>query len=111
MYGARRSPVSSPHSPGGKATRAPTAFILSTYRATRTLPARHNQNGPEISYVETLDFVGTADALEREYQARPGSRGKYAIVLSGERDEIVGWGYDAESAIKIAQALNKADKL
>jgi hypothetical protein len=55
--------------------------------------------------------VGTADALEPEYQARPVSRGKYAIVLSGERDEIVGWGYDAESAIKIAQALNKADKL
>ena len=49
--------------------------------------------------------------MEPEYQARPVSRGKYAIVLSGERDEIVGWGYDAESAIKIAQALNKADKL
>ena len=27
-------------------------------------------------------------------------------MLSGERDEVVGWGYDEESAIKIAQALN-----
>ena len=25
-----------------------------------------------------------------------------------ERDEIVGWGYDEESAIRIAQALNRA---
>ena len=41
------------------------------------------------------------------YVGRP----KYAIVLSGERDEVVGWGYDEESAIKIAQALNLAERL
>ena len=60
---------------------------------------------------ETLDFVSTADAGEPEYQARHVGRAKYAIVLSGERDEIVGWGYDEESAIKIAQALNRAERL
>jgi hypothetical protein len=26
-------------------------------------------------------------------------------------DEVVGWGYDEESAIKIAQALNLAERL
>jgi hypothetical protein len=36
-------------------------------------------------------------------------RAKYAIVLSGERDEVVGWGYDEEGAIKIARALNEAE--
>jgi hypothetical protein len=36
-------------------------------------------------------------------------RTKYAIVLSGERDEVVGWGYDEEGAIKIARALNEAE--
>ena len=60
---------------------------------------------------ETLDFVSTTDAGEPEYQARHVGRAKYAIVLSGERDEIVGWGYDEESAIKIAQALNRAERL
>ena len=58
----------------------------------------------------TFDFVGTCDAGEPEYQARHVGRAKYAIVLSGERDEVVGWGYDEESAIKIAQALNLAER-
>jgi hypothetical protein len=59
---------------------------------------------------ETLDFVSATDAREPEYQARDVGRAKYAIVLSGERDEVVGWGYDEESAIKIAQALNLAER-
>jgi hypothetical protein len=57
---------------------------------------------------EVLDFVSTTDASEPEYQARHVGRAKYAIVLSGERDEVVGWRYDEESAIKVAQALNLA---
>ena len=60
---------------------------------------------------ETSDFVSTTHAGEPEYQARHVDRAKYAIVLSGERDEVVGWGYDEESAIKIAQALNLAERL
>jgi hypothetical protein len=60
---------------------------------------------------ETLDFVSTTDAGGPEYQARHVGRAKYAIVLSGERDEVLGWGYDEESAIKIARALNEADGL
>jgi hypothetical protein len=64
-----------------------------------------------MSYVEALDFVKPTEPAEPGYQARPVGRGKYAIVLSGERDEIVGWGYDAEGAIKVAQALNEAGKL
>ena len=58
---------------------------------------------------EQLDFVSTTDAGEPEYQARHVGRAKYAIVLSGERDEVVGWGYDEEGAIKIVRALNKAE--
>jgi hypothetical protein len=58
---------------------------------------------------EQLDFVSTSDAGEPEYQARHIGRAKYAIVLSGERDEVVGWGYDEEGAIKIARALNEAE--
>jgi hypothetical protein len=46
-------------------------------------------------------------SIKRVTLAKP----KYAIVLSGERDEVVGWGYDKESAIKIAQALNLAERL
>jgi hypothetical protein len=64
-----------------------------------------------MANAETLDFVSTNDVGEPEYQARPVGRAKYAIVLSGERDEVVGWGYDEESAIKIAQALNEAEGL
>jgi hypothetical protein len=56
-----------------------------------------------------LDFVSTTDAGESEYQARHVGRGRYAIVLSGGRDEVVGWGYDEEGAIKIARALNEAE--
>ena len=59
-----------------------------------------------MANAETLDFVGTTGVGEHEYQGA-----KYAIVLSGERDEVVGWGYDEESAIKIAQALNLAERL
>ena len=55
--------------------------------------------------------MSTTDAREPEYQVRHVGRAKYAIVLWVERDEIVGWGYDEESAIKIAQALNQAERL
>jgi len=58
---------------------------------------------------EQLDFVSTTDAGVPEYQARHIGRAKYAIVLSGERDEVVGWGYDEEGAIKIVRALNEAE--
>jgi hypothetical protein len=58
-----------------------------------------------------LEFASTTDAGEPEYQACHVGRAKYAILLSGERDEVVGWGYDEESAIKIAQALNEAEGL
>jgi hypothetical protein len=64
-----------------------------------------------MANAETLDFVSRTDASEPEYQARHVGRAKYAIVLSGERDEVVGWGYDEESAIKIVQALNEAEGL
>jgi hypothetical protein len=60
---------------------------------------------------ETLVFGSGTDAGKPEYHARHVGRAKYAIVLSGERDEVVGWGYDEESAIKIAQALNLAERL
>jgi hypothetical protein len=59
---------------------------------------------------EQLDFVSTTDAGEPEYRARHIGRAKYAIVFSGERDEVVGWGYDEEGAIKIARALNEAER-
>jgi hypothetical protein len=64
-----------------------------------------------LAKAEILDLVSTIDAGEPEYQASHVGRAKYAIVLSGERDQIVGWGYDEESAIKIAQALNEAERL
>jgi hypothetical protein len=60
---------------------------------------------------EILAFGRGTDADEPKYQARHVGRAKYAIVLSGERDEVVGWGYDEESAIKVAQALNLAEGL
>jgi hypothetical protein len=64
-----------------------------------------------MANVETLEFASTIHAGEPEYQARLVGRAKYAIVLCGERDEVVGWGYDEESAIKIARALNEAEGL
>ena len=63
-----------------------------------------------MANAETSDFVSTTGVGEHECQARHVGRAKYAIVLSGERVEVVGWGYDEESAIKIAQALNLAEK-
>jgi hypothetical protein len=63
-----------------------------------------------MNNAELCDFGSTTGASEPEYQARQVGRAKYAIVLSGERDEVVGWGYDEESAIRIAQALNLADR-
>jgi hypothetical protein len=55
---------------------------------------------------ETLAFESSTNAGQlREYHARHVGRAKYAIVLSGERDEVVGWKYDEESAVKIAQNL------
>ena len=60
-----------------------------------------------MAKAEKLDFVRTTGAGEHEYQAPA----RYAIVLSGERDEVVGWGYDEETAIKIAEALNLVETL
>ena len=54
---------------------------------------------------------GTDAGQAQEAHARHVGRAKYAIVLSGDRDEVVGWGYDEESAIKIAQALNLAERV
>jgi hypothetical protein len=62
-----------------------------------------------MANAETLEFVSTTDEGEPEYQARHVGRAKYAVVLCGERDEVVGWGYDEEGAIKIARALNEAE--
>ena len=60
---------------------------------------------------ETKAFGSNTSAGElREYHACHVGRAKYAIVLSGERDEVVGWGYDEESAIKVAQALNLGER-
>jgi hypothetical protein len=64
-----------------------------------------------MSYVEALESVKPTEPAEPEYQVRYTGRAKYAIVLSGEPDTVVGWGYDEESAIKTAQALNKAEGL
>jgi len=58
-----------------------------------------------MANAEILDFVDD-QGRDHEYQTRHVGRAKYAIVFSGERDEVVGWGYDEEKAIKIAQALN-----
>ena len=66
---------------------------------------------PCISAYPPLSKRPETNAGGPECQARRVGRAKYAIVVSGERDEVVGWGYDEESVIKIAQALNKADKL
>ena len=44
------------------------------------------------------------------YVARRAGVAPSLLVLSGERDEVVGWGYDEESAIKVAQALNLAER-
>ncbi len=63
-----------------------------------------------MSGVEALQVKPTEPA-EPGYQVRYTGRAKYAIVLSGERDTVVGWGYDEQSAIKLAQTLNQADNL
>jgi hypothetical protein len=63
-----------------------------------------------MNNAELWDFGSTTGASEPKDQARQVGRAKYAIVLSGERDEVVGWGYNEESAIRIAQALNLADR-
>jgi hypothetical protein len=62
-----------------------------------------------MSGVEALERVKATEPAEPEYQVRHTGKAKYAIVLSGEPDEVVGWGYDEESAIKIAQALNQTE--
>jgi hypothetical protein len=53
-----------------------------------------------MSGVKALERVKPTEPAEPEYQARYVGKAKYAIVLSGESDTVVGWGYDAESAIK-----------
>jgi hypothetical protein len=52
-----------------------------------------------MSGVKALERVKPTETAEPEYQARYVGKAKYAIVLSGEPDTVVGWGYDAESAI------------
>jgi hypothetical protein len=72
--------------------------------------ANHQHRGRIMDSSETA-FASSINAGElREYHALQFGRTKYAIVLSGERDEVVGWGYDEESAIKVAQALNLAER-
>jgi hypothetical protein len=62
-----------------------------------------------MSGVKALERVKpTEPAAEPEYQARYVGKAKYAIVLSGEPDTVVGWGYDEESASKIVLVLNQA---
>ena len=60
-----------------------------------------------MSNSEALEIRSSA-RTGPEYRARPTGRGKYAIVLSGEQDAVVGWGYDEASAIRLVQALNQA---
>jgi hypothetical protein len=64
-----------------------------------------------MSNAEALEIKSTNNPTEPEYRTQPTGRGRYAIVLSGERDAVVGWGYDEESAIKLVQALNRATNL
>jgi hypothetical protein len=62
--------------------------------------------------VEALESVKPIDPAEPEYKVRYTGKAKYAIVLSGgERDSVVGWGYDLDSAVKTAQGLNQAENL
>jgi hypothetical protein len=91
----------------------PAAFISSTcegigttFLQPRIIP---HYKGCRMSGVEALESVKPTEPAEPEYQVRPTGRAKYAIVLSGERDTVVGWGYDEEGAIKIARALNEAE--
>jgi hypothetical protein len=62
-----------------------------------------------MSGVEALERLKPTERAEPEHQARYTGKAKYAIVLSGERDTVVGWGYDEESAIKMAHTLNQAE--
>ena len=64
-----------------------------------------------MSSAEALELVKSTELAEPAYRVRAAGRAKYAIVLSGERDTVVGWGYDQESAIKMAQTLNQAENL
>ena len=64
-----------------------------------------------MSGAKTLERVKPTETAQPEYQVRYVGKAKYAIVLSGEPDTVVGWGYDKESAIKTAQALNQAENL
>jgi hypothetical protein len=64
-----------------------------------------------MSGVEALGRVKPTEPAEPEHQVRYTGKAKCAIVLSGEPDTVVGWGYDEESAIKMAQTLNQAGNL
>jgi hypothetical protein len=64
-----------------------------------------------MSGVEALGRVRPTEPAEPKYQTRYVGKAKYAIVLSGEPDTVVGWGYDEENAIKMAQTLNQAENL
>ena len=61
-----------------------------------------------MSGVEALESVKPTELAEPEYQVRYTGKAKYAIVLSGEQDAVVGWGYDEASGIRLVQALNQA---
>jgi hypothetical protein len=60
---------------------------------------------------ETIAFLDAHDMGNvSEYQVHPiGER--YAIVLTGTPNEIVGWSNNLDNAVKIAQALNEAEGL
>ena len=63
-----------------------------------------------MSGVEALESVKPIDPAELEYKVRYTGKAKYAIVLSGgDRDTVVGWGYNLDSAIKMAETLNQAE--
>ena len=59
----------------------------------------------QIADTPIADDVGQAGERRQECDDDTG-----ANEPSRERDEVVGWGYDEESAIKVAQALNLAER-
>jgi hypothetical protein len=71
------------------------------YSHQRTLPEFRE----EMAYI---DAYATGDVPE--YQVHP-IGDKYAIVLTGTPNEIVGWSNNLDNAVKIAQALNEAEGL
>jgi hypothetical protein len=60
-----------------------------------------------MGYVMRRD-AGTAEANEPPFLPHAVGEIKYAVVLSREyEDHVVGWGFDADGAVRITQALNQ----